>query len=138
MRAYYYFLFRIYEFYIHRMKEKNIPLFYVCSISTVLMFFNFYTVYTVLEFNDLIPSISSKLAIISITLALWIINFIFFVRPKKFLKYNFEKDGLGGLMIILYFVLTVTTFILVANKNRERIFTEREKVKTEIFKPSQQ
>ncbi|SFA42877.1 hypothetical protein SAMN04488511_103187 [Pedobacter suwonensis] len=60
MRAYYYFLFRVYKFYTDRMKKNDIPLIYVASISTLLIFFNVFTVYSWLiysdYFNDIIPS----------------------------------------------------------------------------------
>jgi len=127
MRAYYYFLFRVYKFYTDRMKENDIPLIYVASISTLLIFFNVFTVYSWLiysdYFNDIIPSKYYVLIPIAI---IWLLNYLVFVRRELFLECNFTKDIKGGLLIILYMVITAASFIIVANYNREKLLKHQQ------------
>ena len=127
MRAYYYFLFRVYKFYTDRMKENDIPLIYVASISTLLIFFNVFTVYSWLiysdYFNDIIPSKYYVLIPIAI---IWLLNYFVFVRRELFLECNFTKDIKGGLLIILYMVITAASFIIVANYNREKLLKHQQ------------
>ena len=127
MRAYYYFLFRVYKFYTDRMKENDIPLIYVASISTLLIFFNVFTVYSWLiysdYFNDIIPSKYYVLIPIAI---IWLLNYLVFVRRELFLECNFTKDIKGGLLIILYMVITAASFIIVANYNRKKLLKHQQ------------
>ena len=127
MRAYYYFLFRVYKFYTDRMKENDIPLIYVASISTLLIFFNVFTVYSWLiysdYFNDIIPS---KYYILIPIAIIWLLNYFVFVRREFFLECNFTKDIKGGLLIILYMVITAASFIIVANYNREKLLKHQQ------------
>lgn len=127
MRAYYYFLFRVYKFYTDRMKENDIPLIYVASISTLLIFFNVFTVYSWLiysdYFNDIIPSKYYVLIPIAI---IWLLNYFVFVRRELFLECNFTKDIKGGLLIILYMVITAASFIIVANYSREKLLKHQQ------------
>lgn len=127
MRAYYYFLFRVYRFYTDGMKENDIPLIYVSSISTLLIFFNIFTVYSWLIYrdylNDIIPSKYYVLIPIAI---IWLLNYFVIVRRKLFLECNFNKDINGGLLIILYMVITAASFIIVANYNREKLFKHQQ------------
>ncbi|WP_131535593.1 hypothetical protein [Pedobacter nototheniae] len=127
MRAYYYFLFRVYKFYTDRMKENDIPLIYVASISALLIFFNVFTVYSWLiycdYFNDIIPS---KYYILIPIAIIWLLNYFVFVRRELFLECNFTKDIKGGLLIILYMVITAASFIIVANYNREKLLKHQQ------------
>jgi hypothetical protein len=118
MKIYYYLLFRIYRFYIDILKEEDIPLIFVTSVSTILIYINIYTINVVLGLFNIGPIIDSKFFVISVLIAIWIVNYVFFVKPKNFLEYNFKKNRLGGFFIIVYIILTGVLFILVANHNR--------------------
>ncbi|NQX41282.1 hypothetical protein HQN84_20700 [Pedobacter steynii] len=108
------------------MKEKDIPLIYVTSISTLLVYFNFFTIYSFFVYNgffkDIIPGKYYVLIPIGI---IWILNYFVFVRKKEFLDNNFKKDANGGMLIILYILFTAASFIVIANYNRDKIFKQR-------------
>lgn len=127
IRAYNYLLFRIYKFYTDRMKEKDIPLISVASISTLLIFFNIFTIYSLLiykgYFNDIIPS---KYYVLIPIVVIWLLNYFLFVRREFFLEYDFRKDVKGGLLIVFYIVITAAAFIIVANYNREKLFKHQQ------------
>jgi len=117
-------MFRIYRFYTDKMKEKQIPLFYTSAISALLIGFNIFTVYAALDYFEIITMFSSKYYMLLFGGILWLLNHYLFVQHKKFLEYNFRKDFLGGILIVLYIILTGALFIWVANLNRAKIFNE--------------
>ncbi|NQX41293.1 hypothetical protein HQN84_20755 [Pedobacter steynii] len=108
------------------MKEKDIPLIYVTSISTVLIGFNFFTIYSFLVyrsfFRDIIPGKYYVLVPVGI---IWILNYFAFVKRKRFLEYNFKKDLRGGMLIILYIFITAVLLVIVADKNRKKIADQK-------------
>lgn len=59
------------------------------------------------------------------------VNYWFFIRKRKFVNYNFKTDKKGGYTIIGFMVFLALMFVLIANKNREKIFKEREKERIE-------
>jgi K+ transporter len=80
------------------------------------------------SFNTLIPN---KYFIFSYILIISLLNYFLFIKDRKFLNYNFKNDKKGGYVIILYVVILALILIFFANKNREKIFTEREKARIE-------
>ncbi len=122
MRAYYYLLFRVYQFYITKPKEKSIILFNVSAISTIVVYLPLFTLYLFLNYIDLLPMVSSKNYVILIMVLLGVVNYYLLVRPKKFLDYDFKKDFKGGVLIVLFLLIMVISFILIANYNRAKIF----------------
>ncbi|MNK03811.1 hypothetical protein D3C87_216640 [compost metagenome] len=128
MKIYNYLLFRIYRFYTDVMKEKEIPLVYVTTVSTLFIGFNLYTISSYLVFKDIIHEvISSKSRVIVFMVIVLCLNYIFFIKGKRFLNYNFKKDFKGGISIIFYMLFTAIMFIWVANLNRAKIFEQRRK-----------
>jgi hypothetical protein len=125
MKAYYYLLYRLYIFYIEKMKEEQMPLIYVASISTLLVFINLFTLYGLLNYYDVIPMFPNKYFIIAIIILLWTLNYFLFVRKKRFLLYNFRQDFHGGAIIVCYVIITALSFIVAANYNREKIFSSK-------------
>lgn len=123
IKPYHYLLFRIYRFYVDIMKEKDVPLIYVSAISSILIYINFLTFLPSLEFLsiDINYYISNKIFVLFSLLFLWITNYLFFVRPKKFLKLNFKKDKTGGFLVLIYIILTAISFILIAKYHRSII-----------------
>ncbi|MGJ1438717.1 MULTISPECIES: hypothetical protein [Sphingobacterium] len=126
MKIYNYLLFRIYRFYTDVMKEKEIPLVYVTTVSTLFIGFNLYTISSYLVFKDIIHEvISSKSRVIVFMVIVLCLNYILFIKGKRFLNYNFKKDFRGGISIIFYMLFTAIISIWVANLNRAKIFEQR-------------
>ncbi len=126
MKVYYYLLFRIYRFYIDKINEKQIPLFYTCCVSTTLVYFNLYTTYTYLIYKGLFKDILPNKYYVLIPIgAILILNYFAFVKNKVFLDYKFKKDIKGGMAIIFYLVISIGLFIMVANCNRAKIKQQR-------------
>lgn len=107
MKAYYYLLYRIYSFYVNKMKEEQVPLVYVTSISTILIFINLFSIYGLLSYYNFILMLPNKYYVITSVFIIWILNYLLFVRDKKFLNYDFRKNNNGSVLIIIYFLLTV-------------------------------
>ena len=134
MRAYYYLLFRIYT---QLMKPKNensersaliittvhSMLLLIFCLITILFYLNYY------QFLDV--EIPNKSFMIFFMIILGLINYVFFIKDKKFMNYNFKTDKTGGYTIIGFIVLLALSFAFIANKNREKIFKERERARIE-------
>jgi divalent metal cation (Fe/Co/Zn/Cd) transporter len=133
LKSYYYLLFRIYSYYEGRPNEKNIILFSVTAVSTVVGFAFLFTIYLFLDYLDVLPMLPNKYYVIGVMILLGVFNYILFVRQKKFLEYGFKKDVNGGLLIVAYIVLIAAIFITVANLNRAKLNKQRlaNPVKTE-------
>jgi len=128
MKAYYYLLFRIYRFYTDKIKEKDFPLIYACSVSTIFFYFNLYTVYAYIVYKNYIDEfIPSKYYVLIPMAVIWLLNYFFFVKRKRFLDFNFKKDVKGGMLIVAYFLFTVVIFIIIAKYQRAEIFEEEHK-----------
>jgi amino acid transporter len=78
--------------------------------------------------NQLLPN---KFSVITLMIVIGFVNYWFFIKPKKFLNYNFKADKKSGYAIIGFIVFLALMFVLIANKNREKIFKEREKTRIE-------
>ncbi|WP_286734487.1 MULTISPECIES: hypothetical protein [Sphingobacterium] len=108
------------------MKEKAIPLVYVTTVSSLFIYLNLFTIYGYLLYRDLIDEmISGKFQVIVFMVIVLCLNYILFIKGKRFLNYNFKKDFKGGLMIAIYMLLTATSLIWVINLNRAKIFEQR-------------
>lgn len=104
------------------------------TASTLIIYFILYTAFAYVDFysvNFLNKIVTGKLSVIIIMAIIGILNYWFFIKPKKFLNYNFKPDKKGGYAIIGFIVLLVLIFVFIANKNREKIFKEREKARIE-------
>ena len=136
MRAYNYLLFRLYSTLSEPKKqndEKTIlylivstTTFLLCLlILTIILYIDFYFIEMV---NQLLPN---KFSVITLMIVIGFVNYWFFIKPKKFLNYNFKADKKSGYAIIGFIVFLALMFVLIANKNREKIFKEREKTRIE-------
>jgi len=106
-------------------KEKDNLAFSTSISATTFVTINLFTVFAVLDYYNIVTFLMNKYIGLLITFILWITNYLFFVRKKEFLKYNFKKDKKGGWMIILYIILTFLSFIYIANLNRNKIAQEK-------------
>lgn len=128
MKAYYYFLFRIYRYYKDKQNENEFQaLFSATAVSTVIIYFVLLFAYGILNYFDFIPMINNKIYVIPFILIIGAINHYLFVKEKKFLRFDFHKDRKGGVYIITFIIVLSASFIIIANINREKIFKERRK-----------
>lgn len=134
MKAYYYLLFRIYMFYKETIKEKANFSLSASFVTTVLISVNLISIYFLFFYLNMLVEIPNKFYIIIFMVLLWIFNYFFIIKKEKFLNYNFQKDKKGGYVIVIYIILTAVFAIMIANKNRERIFKERELQRNETVK----
>lgn len=122
MGFYHRYLYLIYHFYTKVLNENSIPLFYITSVSTTLLFINFYTIYLFLVYSSIfIDFINSKVIILLIMVTIGGFNYLAFVRHRKFMLYDSSKTIRASLSTVLYITLTVLAFIAIATKNREKI-----------------
>lgn len=133
MKAYYYFLFRIYRLYKDKEKEsENQALFSATAVSTTTISINLFSIYGIADYFDKLPPLENKYHVIAIMITIGCINHYFFVRGKKFLNYGFRKDKRGGRLIITYIIFTFIFAVTEGHYNREKLFKERAgKISTE-------
>lgn len=133
MRAYEYFLFRIYMFYKNKMKDKRNLLLPTSFVSTTIICINLMTIYFYFIYKDLVPAVPNKYFIVGFMIIIWLINYYSIIIKENFLKRNFHIDVKGGIAVIGYIIMTFFIFIVLANYNREKIFKYREinKIKLE-------
>jgi len=128
MKAYCYFLFRVYKFYTDKIGEsENQALFSANAVSTIIIFFIVLSIYGLANYFSIIPMFKNKMYVIPFMIAIGIINYFFFVRSKKFLSYDFQKDRHGGWLIVVFIVVLGGAFITLSNVNRKKVFEERKK-----------
>lgn len=118
MKLYYYLLFSIYMFYKNRMKETQMLLFYTTVLSSLLISFNILSIMEFLNVWQLTDFQINKWHILFGALLLNLFNYYFVIRKELFLKYNFKNSIKGGLLVILYIILTAIFTILSANSYR--------------------
>lgn len=136
MKAYYYLLFRLYS---QLMNPKNgydeiTAINIITTTSTLIVYFSLLTILSFVDFYyfkilDLINQ--NSISVILNMFIIGIINYVYFIKDKKFLEKGFKTDKKGGYIIILFIVLNSICLVYFANKNREKIFTEREKARIE-------
>jgi len=121
MRLYLYLHYRIFRFYKDVMNENQVPLFYTNTSVTTLLWGNLFTVDCLLSYLDINTFITSVPQVIVSFLSIWILNYLFIVRKKIFLNFQFKKNKLGGYAIIFYFILTFVSFLIIATLNRAKL-----------------
>ncbi|MEJ5106546.1 hypothetical protein [Chryseobacterium sp. MYb328] len=128
MKAYYYFLFRIYRYYKDKQNENEFQaLFSATAVSTTIISINVITIIGLISFFYNIQLIASTKYIVISMLLIGILNHLLFVRTKRFLQYNFQKDKNGGVLIITYLIISAFLTFIVGHYNRAKIFEERRK-----------
>lgn len=128
MKAYYYFLFRIYRYYKDKQNENELQaIFSVITVSTLIASLTIFFFHGSLNYLGILPMYSNKFYMILFMIIVGFINYYFFIRDKNFLNYDFQKDKKGGVYIILYIILLGILLFVLSNINREKIFEERKK-----------
>ncbi len=128
MKAYYYLLFRIYRYYKDKQNENEFQaLFSAIAVSTTIISINVITIIGLIGLFYNIQLIPSTKYIVLGMLLIGILNHLLFVRPKKFLQYNFQKNKKGGVLIIVYLIISASLTFIVGHYNRKKIFEERKK-----------
>jgi len=70
-----------------------------------------------LNYYEFVPALCNKFVVLLGAFIPRIINHVFIVRSKRFLKYHFDLNIQGGSGVISYVGLTTAFIILVANMN---------------------
>ena len=139
MRAFNYLLFRIYCFYTDIIKENDKPLFYTATLSTVVIGINILTIAAILAYFEVLEMFSNKNEVILVMILLWLFIYYVIIQKKCFLEYNFKKSKRGGVLVMLYILITLILFLIVAFYNRDKISEEKKlqpKSQYEERKPS--
>lgn len=139
MRIYNYFLYSIYTQLMNpRNKNDERTAIIITTVVTSLFFYILVLIIiTIIElyfFNISIFLKQSKLIYIFCMAILSFLNYSCFIKEKNFLDKNFKTDKLGGYLILFLILLNGFCFIHFANKNREKIFNEREKARIGVMK----
>ena len=125
MKLYCYLLFRFYWFFRdvwgegHKMARISSGM-----VGSLICFFHvliFQLVYALI-INKAILFLADKLQVVIILAVLFFLNYFFLLKNNKFKRYDFKKSKVGGIMIIIYILVIITTFIYLANINRDKIF----------------
>lgn len=117
MRAYSYFLFRIYIFYRDIIREGNLRIF--SSVSTVSSIFVSMNVFTL---SEIISNYTlDAILIFPCMILTMVLNYYLFIKRRSFLDCNFKTDKKGGVLVVLCMLFTVALLILAASKKRSRI-----------------
>ncbi|WP_277115528.1 hypothetical protein [Chryseobacterium sp.] len=128
MKAYYYFLFRIYRYYKDKQNENELQaIFSVITVSTLIASLTIFFFHGLLNYLGILPMYSNKFYMILFMIIVGFINYFFFIRDKNFLNHDFQKDKKGGFYIIVYIILLGILLFVLSNINREKIFEERKK-----------
>nr|WP_294937965.1 hypothetical protein [uncultured Flavobacterium sp.] len=135
MKIYNYLLFRLYTTLSKNKQYSEGVIDYLATIiSTLYIYILFYTFWAIVNFYFL-PSIDERnfnKAIIAISILLiTYLNYYFFIKEKKFLNQNFKEDKTGGYSILGLLIFSFIIFIIVANKNRERITNQNKNLSIE-------
>ena len=135
MRVYNYLLFRLYDYYNRvRKEDAGLSLYFTVTASTLLIYFFLYTAFAYVDFYSikfLNKIVTGKASVVFLMGIIGFANYWFFIRERKFVNYNFKTDKKGGYAIIGFIVFLALMFVLIANKNREKIFKERERARIE-------
>lgn len=125
MKLYCYLLFRFYWFFRdvwgegHKMARISTGI--VGAIITffhLLIFGGFYAL-----INNIIVKYSiNKIYVLILFALLYVLNYYLLLENNKFKKYDFKKSKEGGVIIILYVLVVIATFIYLASINRDKIF----------------
>lgn len=136
MKYYYYFLYRIHEFYRVKEKNYNYPLLTTSVVSSFFISLNILAFYFFLEYKNLVIPIPNKVYIVILMIIVWWMNHFFIVKKGRFLKLKFKKDKKGGGLISAYILFSFIILISVGFFNRTKIFKQNDKIRIEVKKES--
>lgn len=130
MKLYYYFLFRIYWFFRDVVKEGHKMSLISTSLASVLfLYFIVYTIIGLVYFFKVSTyfslGLNYKFWIVLIGLVLWLLNYYLYIKPRNFLRQDFKKDKIGGILVLFFIVLLGYLMMVGVNKNREKIIEEK-------------
>lgn len=124
MKYYNYFLFRLYWSFRNLSKDNHKEAkSKTAGMSCIFLGFTFFSLIGIANYFNVNPdpSLKNKYLLLPFIAIIYFVNYFFFIKKEKFLNQNFVKDKRGGVIIVLYIVLLAITFIIVANKNRDKI-----------------
>lgn len=104
-------------------------MFSVAVMSTVIVYILLFTLYSWLDYFDIVPPLMNQYYVAIIMISMGLLNYYFFVKHSKFLELGFRKDFKGGFGIVLCLLITVVLFVTAASYNRAKIFEEQKTYK---------
>ncbi|MBC7525483.1 MAG: hypothetical protein H7239_13725 [Flavobacterium sp.] len=132
MKLYNYLLFRIFNYYRNDYKESDgLSKYSTVLVSTLILYFILLVLILYIDFyffKILDYILPNKISVLLCLIFIGLLNYYFFIKDKKFLNYDFKNGKKGGYIIIFFIVLLALIFVFIANKNRDKIFKEREKL----------
>lgn len=139
MKVYHYLLFRLYTQLMNPKNENDerTAVIITTTTSTFILYFFILTIVSFIDFYifeifDLI--FPNKILVIMYMCVIGILNYWFFVKSKKFLNYNFKTDKKGGYTIMGFILVLALSWVFIANKNRDKVFKERNNARIELIK----
>lgn len=93
-------------------------------IITLIILLLSYTIKGIFELNGYDDTVVSGVYIFLIILLIWIPNYIY-LSKRKFLENDFEFTRKNIIQVIVLVLTVFIAFMIIANKNRERIFRKR-------------
>jgi hypothetical protein len=132
MKLYYYLLFRVFNS-LNDPRKKNDAMtinVLLTNVSTLIIWFIIYTLLLFIDnyyFTITEKILPNKTGLIFFIFFIGFLNYMFFIKPKKFLNYGFNTDKKGGFTIVSFLIIVIICFVFIANKSRDKIFKGREK-----------
>lgn len=122
MKAYNYLLFRIYTYYRDNGKNEteDLLVFSTACVVTLLTVINILWIYFLCLLLDFFPHFINKFYL-GVIFLIFIFLYIYNIKNKKFLNYNFEKERIGGLAVVGVFFLTGLIAFIVGTIYRSKV-----------------
>ncbi|GEM_PF-2314374 len=126
MKVYNYFAFSTYKLLESIFKKDNERLLVLKTsfIISLLILLVLYSIKGIFELNGYNDTVIPPLYIFLLIVIIWLPNYIY-LNKKNFLMDNNVFSLKNVIQVLLFIIAVVTGFIIIANKNRERIFKER-------------
>lgn len=116
INLYYYFLYILYDFYRNKLKERELPLFYVTIVSSLFLFINISSGYLYFKYYYGTYERIEVYEALLIYLIVVCLNYILFIKKRIFLKKNFKKRIVEIAYVILYIVLSLVSILFIFYK----------------------
>ena len=102
-------------------------------VSATIISINLVSLYFILVYCGIVPSITNKLYVIILMILVWACNYFIFIRNQKFLNYNFVKDKIGGYLVVGFIILNVLFALSIALLHREQIRSNKTRIEVIAF-----
>ncbi|SHF23820.1 hypothetical protein [Chryseobacterium takakiae] len=126
MKVYNYFAFSTYKLLeiVFKKDNERILVLKTSFIISLLILLVLYSIKGIFELNGYNDTVIPPLYIFLLIVIIWLPNYIY-LNKKNFLMDNNVFSLKNVIQVLLFIITVVAGFIIIANKNRERIFRER-------------